>query len=199
MANQATQLICNQFGAGNGKTFVSIMLVGEGNSYPDAATRDKVLALQQRLKTQEKQQFLFLVKMNAAKDVILTEMMALHRAGRLRLPLVERAQDAFAMRSPQQLKYGNQYIVPLVGGRRIVIATIDSFYFSIYKQHIERGANHDSFDFFGDVAKAVAQHAVANTCTYKSRPVNELTLILVDEIQDLSRAYSDALKRISAN
>jgi hypothetical protein len=55
----------------------------------------KIEALRAQLESPKKRTFVYLTKMNSAKDVLISELMLLHKQGRLKIPIAKAAEPAF--------------------------------------------------------------------------------------------------------
>lgn len=168
------RIFFNQRGAGCGKTYESIQLIrGEKEV------------------CRGKDKFIYLTKMNSAKDVIHSEIKEQVAGGKLPGITLEKDEDS-----------GNQYrftAVEEAAGRyfQIYVGTIDSFTYALSE---DRGRGNEGMDFFAELVKSISvgNNLKGGEIRYARQnfEINERCLIIIDEAQDLNRIYLDAFKKI---
>lgn len=172
ISNHKGQIYVNQRGAGCGKTFESIQLIANDEKFRNKDT------------------FIYLTKIHAAKEVIYNEFKSQHSKG-----LLTTIED------PQELPSGNQYKIKFKNistnkSGKIIIGTIDSFTYAI--------ANHGAIDnngvnWFINILNCIRQGQIKNGNISYARDtvlINEQCLIVIDEAQDLGLEYFEAFNRI---
>ena len=156
------QVYFNQRGAGCGKTYESIQLLNN-------ATFNK------------KNIIIYLTKTHSAKEVIYGELMQQYKNGHIKgLDLV-------------QEELTNKYkIVFNKGGEEkiIIIGTIDSFTYNIY----DKKTTLNELDYFNEIVNQLIMGNMVDAINYANTAIqlDNKTLIVIDEAQDLGKNYMDA-------
>lgn len=168
----------NQRGAGSGKTYESIQLLGN-----DKRFLNKTI-------------FIYLTKMHSAKDVIYNELNEQYNKGNLsKLDIPEIGGDEINGK-----QYKIKYINRITNKEcTIIIGTIDSFMYNIGNK------NHGEKDFFGGIVKSIREGYVNTTndgsikYAGENTKLNKNCLIIIDEAQDLDEDYIFSISKIMRN
>lgn len=168
---QCTMYI-NQLGAGCGKTYESIQLIN---------TRKDLFI--------EKKQFIYLTKMKSARDVIKKELEEQLCDGKL---------DCIECDEREISTFGNQYKFSYKNKNKddcnLIIGTIDAFLWKLGDHQ------HNESDFFYGIIKSI-KNGYSDKLTEiafakETVRLNKETIIIIDEAQDLSTDYVQAIGRI---
>lgn len=156
-----TKLYIAQQGAGSGKTFKAIQLCHNNTEFFNSYDI-----------------FIYLTKMNAAKDVINYEFIS--------------QTNQETDKTHDSKKYWKE-----INGKLIIFATLDSFIFSIGDKNYSKSPDQFlnmvlsviEWGIKGLTKNKTIQYAEKNICLYK-------TLIILDEAQDTPSEYGKALEKI---
>jgi hypothetical protein len=171
--SQKGKIYFNQRGAGCGKTYESIQLIG-GERFADKDT------------------FIYLTKMRSAKDVIFGEFES--QLNRGALP---------GLTVLQKENRGNQYLILLQRADKrvvkVIIGTIDSFTYAIRDKNKVISGGSDCFQkLVKDIREGNMTIGSDGDISYASTTA-KLTrgcLVIIDEGQDLEKEYIDAFEKI---
>jgi len=156
-----TKLYIAQQGAGSGKTFRSIQLCHNNKEF-----------------CKEYDIFIYLTKMNAAKDVINYEFMSQTNEE------TDKTRDC--------KKYWKE-----INGKLVIFATLDSFIFSIGDKNYCKSPDQFLNMVYSVIEWGVKGLTKNNTITYADKNICLYqTLIILDEAQDTPFEYGKALEKI---
>ncbi len=156
----------NQRGAGCGKTYESIQLLNS-----DTIFREKTF-------------FIYLTKMHSAKEVIKKEFMEQLENGKLQN--IEEWEDEY---------HNKQHRITFTKNEKeckMIIATIDAFMYRLGDKN-----NTDSDFFRGIITSIKSGYESSNRISMAGTTINlsKQTLIIIDEAQDLSPEYIEAISK----
>lgn len=174
----------NQRGAGCGKTYESIQLLGTNGSGVST----------------DKDTFIYLTKMHSAKEVIYNELREQYDRGDLsHLHCTKQNVDNGCGKQYKMEYHNNQTGNDI----QIIIGTIDSFIFAITTKKVSDN------DLFRGIAKSIKQGYIRETsggkvgevgnikyAQAKNVKLNLRCLIIIDEAQDLNKDYIEAFSEI---
>ena len=164
-------LYIKQQGAGNGKTFGIIQML-------------------QHPAFSHYKRFVFVSKQHSARAIIHAEFLGQFSAGLLRITnLVDKEMNK---------KYIIHYTNHLGEDCSLIIATIDSFMYSIGNKD-----NKNTVDYFESIVKSIIDDSFINCdasgviqFTEVKPKLNRETMLFIDETQDLSPFYADAILKL---
>ncbi len=164
-------LYIKQQGAGNGKTFGIIQML-------------------QHPAFLHYKRFVFVSKQHSARAIIHAEFLGQFNAGLLRITnVVDREMNK---------KYIIHYTNHLGEECSLIIATIDSFMYSIGNKD-----NKNTVDYFESIVKSIIDDSFINCdasgviqFTDVKPKLNRETMLFIDETQDLSPFYADAILKL---
>jgi hypothetical protein len=164
-------LYIKQQGAGNGKTFGIIQML-------------------QHPAFLHYKRFVFVSKQHSARAIIHAEFIGQFNAGLLKITNV----DDKEMNKKYIIHYTNQ----LGEDCSLIIATIDSFMYSIGNKE-----NKNTVDYFESIVKSIIDDSFINCdasgviqFTNVKPKLNRETMLFIDETQDLSPFYADAILKL---
>ena len=176
-------LYFNQRGAGCGKTYESIQLLNSD---------DRFL---------HKEIFIYLTKMNTAVEVIYNEIVEQERDNKLNnLEFIKKYSNIGEKKNKKYIiKYKNK---KTNSDNKIIIGTIDSFMFALNEET-------EGNDYFSGIIKKIKEGCIESNDKLKKALVdgkicygkenvklNKKCLIVVDESQDLTPIYIEAVEKI---
>uniref|UniRef100_A0A6C0C7N0 Competence protein CoiA nuclease-like domain-containing protein n=1 Tax=viral metagenome TaxID=1070528 RepID=A0A6C0C7N0_9ZZZZ len=174
----------NQRGAGCGKTYESIQLLGTNGSNISA----------------DKDTFIYLTKMHSAKEVIYNELREQYNRGDLSHLNCTKQNIDNDGKKQYKMEYHNNQTGKNI---QIIIGTIDSFIFAITTKKVSDN------DLFRAIAKSIKQGYIHETAggkvsdagsiryaQAKNVKLNVRCLIIIDEAQDLNKDYIEAFSEI---
>jgi hypothetical protein len=164
-------LYIKQQGAGNGKTFGIIQML-------------------QHPAFSHYKRFVFVSKQHSARAIIHAEFIGQYSAGLLRITNV--------VDKEMNKKYIIHYTNHLGENCSLIIATIDSFMYSIGNKD-----NKNTVDYFESIVKSIIDDSFINCdasgvihFTDVKPKLNRETMLFIDETQDLSPFYADAILKL---
>ena len=167
----------NQRCAGSGKTYGIIKLIYESID-------------EKYNKFKDKKRIIYLSKTHSSKDVIRAELLDHF------IKYDDSIEELEVNESKKQNKQ-HQYIVrlPQVGNiqKNLIIATIDSFNYKIGNEDYEH--THLINNIFDKLVESIINYRISST-TYYGHKIDNDCLIIVDEVQDLSYKYIQALDKL---
>jgi hypothetical protein len=166
-----TTLYFNQRGAGCGKTYESIQLLQNNDTFANVKT------------------FIYLTKVHSAVHVIYSELLDQYKSNKLNITINNKSKN------------GKQYLMDYeVNDKKcqIIIGTIDSFVHALGdgKNHID-----NSNDFFGSISKKIRDGLIDFNYGCKryggiNVDFSKECLVIIDEAQDLEPYYVEAMSTI---
>ena len=163
----------NQRGAGCGKTYESIQLLGNDERFRHKTT------------------FIYLTKMHSAKEVIYKEFLEQYTAGKLRS--IEAQEDEHSCGKQYKVLFTNTQTLREC---KMIIGTIDSFIYALGDK------NNKHKDFFKGLLESILDGynvlprdgalRYASTVSY----LNKECLVIIDEAQDLDCTYIQSIAKI---
>jgi hypothetical protein len=162
------KLFIRQSGAGNGKSYQIINMI-------------------QKEQFKQYNKFIFVTKQHSARNIIKEEFRNQYESGALKIRELEL----------KDLKKKYVYNFKIDGTNKcLIIATIDSFMYSLGNKE------NKSFDLFEGIVESIVNEHIEIENNGKIRFANvdprlcSETLYIIDEVQDLSPIYADALIKI---
>lgn len=131
-------------------------------------------------KFNNKSTFIYLTKTHSAKEVIYSELKEQYESKNLNLTLISE-------------EYTNKY--KLVFDRCIIIiGTIDSFTYNMY----DKSEQLSDLDLYNEIVNQIHKGKLTNEIYYANTQIkiDNKTLIIIDEAQDLGKNYMDAFIKI---
>jgi hypothetical protein len=131
-------------------------------------------------KFNNKTTFIYLTKTHSAKEVIYSELKEQYDAKNIKLSLISE-------------EYTNKY--KLVFDRCIIIiGTIDSFTYNMY----DKSEQLSDLDLYNEIVNQIHKGKLTNEINYANTQIkiDNKTLLIIDEAQDLGKNYMDAFIKI---
>jgi hypothetical protein len=131
-------------------------------------------------KFNNKTTFIYLTKTHSAKEVIYSELKEQYESKNVNLTLISE-------------EYTNKYKL-VFGTCIIIIGTIDSFTYNMY----DKSEQLSDLDLYNEIVNQIHKGKLTNEIYYANTQIkiDNKTLIIIDEAQDLGKNYMDAFIKI---
>jgi hypothetical protein len=166
-------------GAGEGKTYTIVNML---------SNKSELYEL-----TKNKKFIIYLTKLNTATEPILLELSKQYNDKQFETEFTNEKGEKLDPSDTEKMKSGRQFKIKTDNGQQIIIGTVDSFIYNLCPPKVREALI--SSNYFSDLALELSKEKDPNT-KFLDVPLSEKTTIVIDEIQDLSTDYLDAINNV---